>query len=72
MQHMLSIYILREVLNNIKTYLDEGNSCDAPGNLVSYLYKIMPVYAYAFEGDCFDVGTHDALAQVNELYSNKK
>ena len=63
---------LREVLKNIKTYLDEGNSRDAPGNLVSYLYKIMPVYAYAFEGDCFDVGTHDALAQVNELYSNKK
>ena len=61
----------RNVLPKIKEYLDEGNSCDAPGNLVAYMYKKMPTYAYAFEGPCFDVGTHDALAEVNEIYSNK-
>lgn len=61
----------REVLPEIKKYLEEGNSCDAPGNLVAYMYKKMPTYAYAFEGECYDVGTHEALAQVNELYSNK-
>ncbi len=59
----------REVLPEIKKYLDEGNSCDAPGNLVAYMYKKMPTYAYVFEGACYDVGTHEALAQVNELYS---
>lgn len=59
----------REVLPEIKKYLEEGNSCDAPGNLVAYMYKKMPTYAYAFEGECYDVGTHEALAQVNELYS---
>ncbi len=59
----------REVLPEIKKYLEEGNSCDAPGNLVAYMYKKMPTYAYAFEGECYDVGTHDALALVNELYS---
>ena len=59
----------RSVLPEIKRYLEEGNSCDAPGNLVAYLYKKMPTYAYAFEGECYDVGTHEALAQVNELYS---
>ena len=52
-----------------KTYLEEGNSCDAPGNLVAYLYKKMPLYAYEFSGECFDIGTHEALAEVNELYS---
>ena len=61
----------KEVLPEIKKYLNEGNSCDAPGNLVAYMYKKMPTYAYAFEGSCFDIGTHDALAEVNELYSNK-
>ncbi len=61
----------KEVLPEIKRYLEEGNSCDAPGNLVAYMYKKMPTYAYAFKGECYDVGTHDALAQVNELYSKK-
>lgn len=59
----------RAIVPQIKTYLEEGNSCDAPGNLVAYLYKKMPLYAYAFSGDCYDVGTHEALAEVNELYN---
>jgi NDP-sugar pyrophosphorylase family protein len=29
----------------------------------------MPLYAYEFSGECFDIGTHEALAEVNELYS---
>jgi glucose-1-phosphate thymidylyltransferase len=61
----------KEVLPVFKEYLDEGYSNDAPGNFVAYLYKKMPVYAYAFKGECYDVGTHDALAYVNELYSKK-
>lgn len=60
----------REILPQIKVYLEEGNSCDAPGNLVAYIYQKTPTYAYSFEGECYDVGTHEALAQVNELYSN--
>ena len=61
----------KEVLGDIKKYLEEGNSSDAPGNLVAYIYQKMPTYAYAFSGVCYDVGTHDALAYVNELYSRK-
>lgn len=61
----------RNVLPKIKQYLVEGNSADAPGNLVAYMYQQTPTYAYCFEGECYDVGTHEALALVNELYSNK-
>lgn len=61
----------KEVLPVFKKYLNEGNSNDAPGNFVAYLYKNMPTYAYAFTGECYDVGTHDALAQVNEIYNEK-
>ena len=61
----------KTVLPKIKEYLDAGNSCDAPGNLVAYMYKQTPTYAYAFQGECYDIGTHEALAQVNELYKNK-
>lgn len=59
----------KEVLPVFKEYLQEGNSNDAPGNFVAYIYKKMPTYAYAFKGECYDVGTHDALAYVNEIYS---
>ncbi len=61
----------RSVLPLINLYLAEGHSSDAPGNLVAYMYAKVPTYAYSFKGDCYDVGTHDALKQVNELYSNK-
>lgn len=61
----------RAILPMFKQYLAEGNSNDAPGNFVQYLYTKVPTYAYAFKGECYDVGTHEALAQVNELYSKK-
>lgn len=62
----------REVLPKIKQYLDEGNSCDAPGNLVVYMYKQLPTYAYEFKGACYDIGTHEALAEVNSIYTKEK
>ena len=61
----------KSVVPMFKKYLEEGNSNDAPGNFVAYLYKKMPTYAYPFNGECYDVGTHEALAFVNDLYSNK-
>ncbi len=60
----------RNVVPMIKQYLDEGNSCDAPGNLVAYLHDKIPTYAFEFEGECHDIGTHEALSKVNEMYSN--
>lgn len=60
----------RKVIPMIETYLKEGNKKDAPGYLVEYLYKRTPVYVYSFQGDCFDVGTHESLKEVRELYRN--
>ena len=62
----------RNLLPEVKKYLDEGNSCDAPGNLVVYMYKQLPTYAYEFTGVCYDVGTHEALAEVNQIYTKEK
>lgn len=61
----------RDAIPVLKQYIEEGNNIDAPGNFVAYLYKNKPVYGYAFEGEWHDVGTHEALAEVNELYKNK-
>ncbi len=62
----------REIVPIFKQYIDEGNKIDAPGNFVAYLYKRVPFYAYPFKGEWFDVGTHESLAEVRELYSNNK
>jgi glucose-1-phosphate thymidylyltransferase len=57
------------VLGQIKTYLDEGNSPDAPGHFPEWLYKRQDVYVYQAPGHCYDVGTHEHLAMVRELFS---
>lgn len=61
----------KKIIPIFKKYIEEGNNVDAPGNFVAYLYKKEPVYGYVFDGEWYDVGTHEALAQVNEIYKNK-
>lgn len=61
----------RETLPTFDRYIAEGNNIDAPGRFVSYLYDKEQVSAFKFEGECYDVGTHAALAEVNEIYSKK-
>ncbi len=58
----------KETIPLIKQYLDEGNNPDAPGFFPAWLHKIKPVYTYTFEGDCYDIGTPEAYAQVNEIF----
>lgn len=52
-------------------YIAEGNPTDAPGNFIKFLHKETDVYAFKFTGECYDVGTHESLAYVNEIYKNK-
>lgn len=61
----------KDVLKEIKQYLNDGNKPDAPGYFVEYLYQKMPVYVYCFNGNCYDVGTLEALQEVKTLYLKK-
>lgn len=66
-----AIYIYKkDSLAMIDKYLSEGNNTDAPGNLPAWLCKRQPVYAYVFEGNCYDIGTHEAYKEVQELYKD--
>ena len=60
-----------KVLKYFKQYKDEGNNMDSPGNFPQYLYKKENVYIYKFNGECYDVGTHETLKEVNKIYSKK-
>ncbi|MFT7615214.1 MAG: glucose-1-phosphate thymidylyltransferase [Candidatus Woesearchaeota archaeon] len=56
----------------IKHYLSEGNDHDKPGSLVEWMYKKVPFYACEIYGEWYDIGTHSALEEANQVFSAKK
>lgn len=56
------------VMRRVREYLAQGNSPDAPGNFPVWLVPRLPVYAHVTTEPCFDIGTHESLAQVRALY----
>jgi glucose-1-phosphate thymidylyltransferase len=50
-------YLFRgQDLGLLATYLEEGNSPDAPGNFVAWLHTRAPVHGYRFAGEWHDIG----------------
>ena len=62
----------RDILPLFRTYIEEGNSPDAPGNFPSWLYKRMPVYAFKGDGKCIDIGTVENYEKTCKEYEDKK
>lgn len=58
----------RETVPLFAQYLAAGNKPDAPGNFPAWLYRRKEVYAYAFDGDCYDIGTPESYREVCRLY----
>ena len=54
-----------EHLALLDDYLAEGNSPDAPGNFVAWLYPREPVYGYRFSGDWLDIGDNEQLLEAD-------
>ncbi len=54
-----------EHLALLDDYLAEGNSPDAPGNFVAWLYPREPVYGYRFSGEWLDIGDHEQLLEAD-------
>jgi len=62
----IATYIYRaEHAALIPTYLAEGNSPDAPGNLVAWLHRRAPVYAFRFGGEWIDIGDKTQLLEAD-------
>lgn len=61
----------KEVIKYFEMYKNEGNNMDSPGHFPQYLYKKDDVYVYKFNGECYDVGTHETLKEVNKIYLKK-
>ena len=58
----------REHLPLVVRYLAEGNSPDAPGNFIAWLYRREPVYAFPLEGIWFDIGDHEQLLGADNTF----
>ena len=58
----------KETVPMIKQYLKEGGNPDAPGFFPSWLHKKKDVYAYIFNGDCYDIGTPESYKEVNDIF----
>lgn len=61
----------KDSVRMIKQYLDEGNNKDAPGNYPTWLCTRKPVYAYKFQGECYDIGTIEVYNKLNKMFANK-
>lgn len=49
-------------------YLKQGNKPDAPGNFPAWLYKKKDVFAYIFDGECYDIGTPESYDEVCRVF----
>jgi glucose-1-phosphate thymidylyltransferase len=54
-----------EHLAHLDEYFAEGNSPDAPGNFVAWLYPREPVHGYRFSGDWLDIGDREQLLEAD-------
>ena len=57
----------KDVVINFRKYLGDTYISDMP--LLKYIYKKEDVYAYILKGNFYDIGTHNSLNEVRELYS---
>ena len=58
----------KDTVSLFKTYLEEGNKPDAPGNFAVWLAARKPLLAYQFSGECYDIGTPESYRLVCEQY----
>lgn len=66
-----SYFYRQDTLPLIGAYLAEGNNPDSPGNFPVWLYKKKPVRVHLFDGKCYDIGTHDSYARVQDIFAKR-
>jgi glucose-1-phosphate thymidylyltransferase len=62
----------REHAALVRTYLDEGNPPDQPGNYVAWLHTRAPVYAYRFAGEWYDIGDAAQLLEADNRMRRRR
>jgi len=61
-------YYPQATLKEIDRYIAEGNNPDQPGRLIQWLYPQTPVHAWPTPGQWLDIGSHETLAEAQDLF----
>lgn len=61
----------KETLKLFSQYLKEGNSKDAPGFFLQWLYKKRGVYGFVFSEYWFDIGDFSSLEQAKKFMQTR-
>lgn len=64
-------YYPRASLSLIRTYLQDGNRADQPGNLVAWLYPRVPVYGFVVPGQWYDIGDLASYREANRMFGTR-
>jgi glucose-1-phosphate thymidylyltransferase len=57
-----------QIVGWLSRYLAEGGNPDAPGYFAAWLVQHTEVYAEPFEGEWYDIGSHEALAEARARF----
>jgi glucose-1-phosphate thymidylyltransferase len=69
---VFAIYIYRkDTLPLFHQYLSEGHNPDAPSYFPEWLHSRKEIRAYEANGDSYDIGTHEAYQEVQEIFEGK-
>ena len=60
-------FFRKETIPLIRDYGKEATKKDNPGDLLNYLYKIIPIYIYIAPESNIDIGTKKALEQAQKI-----
>lgn len=64
-----SYIYLKDTLPLFSRYIKENNNPDAPGYFPAWLCDKKSIYAYKFNGKCYDIGTHESYAEVQKEFN---
>lgn len=59
-----------EIVGWVQRYLAEGGNPDAPGYFAAWLVQHTQVVAEPFEGEWYDIGSHEALADARRRFNS--
>ncbi|MHA0858301.1 nucleotidyltransferase family protein [Paenibacillus sp. CMAA1364] len=69
---VFAIYIYRkDTLPLFDQYLNEGHNPDAPSYFPEWLHSRKEIKAYRADGKSYDIGTHQAYHEVQELFAKE-
>jgi len=62
----------REDIMELEHMIQAGNIPDNPGDFLNHILGKKHVFCYTFSEKWFDIGSHEQLKEVNELFGGKK